>query len=132
MQLENLCIYRRYSEPELGSHNFTVSDITGNEDSIRVWLNDRNGQEPVKHRTDGRVLGQILKHKKNDNSNDNILKDKSVAVIKKSNGTSQEKETRKNKSLGFNNYRDPIQKSWILSRRAYHQVTLKVERQGSC
>ncbi|KAA6319403.1 MAG: hypothetical protein EZS28_054822, partial [Streblomastix strix] len=46
MQLENLHLRRRYSDPELGSHNITSLNITSNEHPTRVWLDDRNGQEP--------------------------------------------------------------------------------------
>ncbi|KAA6353051.1 MAG: hypothetical protein EZS28_051422, partial [Streblomastix strix] len=113
MQLENLRLRRRYSDPEL------------------VWLDDRNGQEPDQSHADSRVLGLAVAHENNDNTNDNIPKERSVEATKASDGTNQEKEARKNKGLSIGNLRDPIHKSTIQTRRTSHQVALKAERQGS-
>ncbi|KAA6398222.1 MAG: hypothetical protein EZS28_006246 [Streblomastix strix] len=131
MQLENLSLCRLYSDHQLGSHNITTRNTTSNEDSTRVWLDDRNGQEPDQSHADSRVFGLEVEHENNYNVNDNISKEGSVEVTKTSDGISDEKETRKNKGLGIENWRDPIHKSTIQTRRASHQVALKVERQGS-
>ncbi|KAA6365507.1 MAG: hypothetical protein EZS28_038965, partial [Streblomastix strix] len=95
------------------------------------WLDDRNGQEPDQPHADRRVLGLAVEHENNDNINDNIPKERSVEATKASDGTSQENDECKNKGLGIGNWRDPIHKSTIQTRRASHQVALKVERQGS-
>ncbi|KAA6364055.1 MAG: hypothetical protein EZS28_040418 [Streblomastix strix] len=129
MQLANLRLRRRYSDPELGSHNNITRNITSNEDPRRVWLDDRKEQELDRPNVDIRVLGLAVEQKNNDNANDNIPKERSVEAIKTSDGTSQEKETRKNKRLNIGNWRDPIHKSTIQTRRASHQVALKVEGQ---
>ncbi|KAA6375878.1 MAG: hypothetical protein EZS28_028593, partial [Streblomastix strix] len=131
MQLANLRLSRRYSEPELGSHDITTRNIADNEDPTRVQLDDRNGQEPDLSHADSRVLGLAVDHENNDNANNNILKERSVEATKASDGSSQEKETRKNNGLGIGNWRDPIHKCTIQTRRASHQVALKVEGQGS-
>ncbi|KAA6368826.1 MAG: hypothetical protein EZS28_035646, partial [Streblomastix strix] len=83
------------------------------DDSTRVWLDDRKGQEPDQSHSDSRVHGPTVKHENNDNVNDNIPKERSVEVTKTSERTSQEKETRKNKGLGFGNGRDSIHNSTI-------------------
>ncbi|KAA6384972.1 MAG: hypothetical protein EZS28_019500 [Streblomastix strix] len=46
MQLENLCLRRRYSDPELGSHNITTRNTISSVDPTGIWMDDRNGQEP--------------------------------------------------------------------------------------
>ncbi|KAA6400220.1 MAG: hypothetical protein EZS28_004253 [Streblomastix strix] len=131
MQLENLRLRRRYSDPELGSRNTVTRDIVSNDDTTGVWMDDRNGQEPDQSHADSRVLGLAVEHESNDNVNNNVSKERSLEITKASNGTSQEKETRKNKGLGIGNWRDPIHKSTIQTRRASHQVAPKAERQGS-
>ncbi|KAA6369206.1 MAG: hypothetical protein EZS28_035268 [Streblomastix strix] len=82
MQLENLRLCRRYSDPELGSHNITTRDIASNDDSTGVWINDRNGQEPDQSHADSRVLGLAVEHESNDNVNDNISKERSLEIAK--------------------------------------------------
>ncbi|KAA6355233.1 MAG: hypothetical protein EZS28_049240, partial [Streblomastix strix] len=131
MQLENLRLRRRQSDPELGSSNITTRDVANNDDSTGVRTDYRNGQEPDQSHADSRVLGLAVESQSNYNVNDNIPKERSVEAIKTSDGTSQEKEARKNKGLGIGNWRDPIHKSTIQTRRASHQVALKVERQRS-
>ncbi|KAA6359302.1 MAG: hypothetical protein EZS28_045171, partial [Streblomastix strix] len=128
-QLANHRLRRRYSDPELGPHNNIRRNIADNEDHTRILLNDRNVQEPDQYHADNRVLRLAVEHENNDNVNDNIPKERSVEAVKTYDGTSQEKETRKNKGLGIGNWRDPIHKSTIQTRRASHQVALKVERQ---
>lgn len=76
-------------------------------------MDDRNGQEPDQSHADSRVLGLAVEHESNDNVNNNVSKERSLEITKASNGTSQEKETRKNKGLGIGNWRDPIHKSTI-------------------
>ncbi|KAA6367039.1 MAG: hypothetical protein EZS28_037433, partial [Streblomastix strix] len=131
MQFANLRLRRRYSDPELGSHSFTTRNIADNEDPRRVWPDDRYGQEPYQSHAASRVPGLAVEHENNDNANDNIPKERCVETIRTSDGTSQEKETRKNIGLGVGNWRDPIYKSTIQTRRASYQVVLKDERQGS-
>ncbi|KAA6393100.1 MAG: hypothetical protein EZS28_011377 [Streblomastix strix] len=94
-------------------------------------MDHRNGREPDQSHVDSRVLGLAVEYECNDNVNDNISKEKTLELAKTSNGTSQEKETRKNKGLGIGKWRDPIHKSTIQTRRASHQVALKAERQRS-
>ncbi|KAA6402742.1 MAG: hypothetical protein EZS28_001733 [Streblomastix strix] len=131
MQINNLRLRRHYSDPELGSHNTTTRNITSNDDSTGVRMDDRHGQEPDQSHTDSRVLVSVAEHQINDNVNDNIPKEKSIEIAKTSDGTSQKKETRKNNGLGIGNWRDPILKSTIQTRRTSHQVALKAERRGS-
>ncbi|KAA6353977.1 MAG: hypothetical protein EZS28_050496, partial [Streblomastix strix] len=118
MQLENFHLRRRYSVPELGSHNITTRNITSNVDSTRVWIDDRNGQEPDQSYADSRVLGLAVEYQSNDNVDDNIPLERRIETAKTSDGTSQEKETRKNKKLSIGSCRDPIHKSTIQSRHA--------------
>ncbi|KAA6376097.1 MAG: hypothetical protein EZS28_028376, partial [Streblomastix strix] len=121
MQLENLRLRRRYSDPELGSRNITTRDIASNDDSTGVWMDNRNGQELDQSHADSGVLGLAVEHENNDNANDNIPKERNLEMAKTSDGTSLEKEARKNKGLGIRNWRDPIHKSTIQTRRASHQ-----------
>ncbi|KAA6389907.1 MAG: hypothetical protein EZS28_014569 [Streblomastix strix] len=130
IQLENLRPCRRYSDPELGSRNITTRDIASNDDSTGVWMDDRNGQVPDQSHADSRVLALAVEHQSNDNVNDNISKERSLEIAKTSDGTSQEKETRKKKGLGIGNWRDTLHKSTIQTRRASHQADLKAEGQG--
>ncbi|KAA6354993.1 MAG: hypothetical protein EZS28_049480, partial [Streblomastix strix] len=131
MQLENLRLRRRYSDPEFGSHNITTRDLISNDDTTGVRMDDRNGQEPDQFHADSRVLGLAVEHEGNDNVNDNIPKERSLEIAKTPYKTSQEKEKRKNKGLGIGNWRDPIHKSTIQTRRASHQVAPNAERQRS-
>ncbi|KAA6378855.1 MAG: hypothetical protein EZS28_025618, partial [Streblomastix strix] len=131
IQIENLRLRRRDYDPELESYNITTRNITSNEDSTRVWLDDHNGQEPDQSHADSRVLGLAVEHESNDNVNDNISKERSLEIAKTSDGASQVKETHKNKKFGIGNWRNPMCKSTIQTRRASHQVALKVEGQGS-
>ncbi|KAA6374298.1 MAG: hypothetical protein EZS28_030174, partial [Streblomastix strix] len=131
MQLENLRLRRRYSDPELRSHSITTRNITSNEDSSRVLLDDRNGQEPDQCHANSRVLVLAVEHQNNGNVNDTIPKKRSAEIAKTSDGACQEKETRKNKGLSIGNWRDPIFNSTIQMRRASHQVAQKAERQRS-
>ncbi|KAA6357336.1 MAG: hypothetical protein EZS28_047137 [Streblomastix strix] len=128
---ENIHLNRLYSDPELGSHNIGVRDIASKKDSTRVWLDDHNGQEPDQHHADSRVLGLAMEHKNNDNINDIIPKEGSIEAIKASDGTSQGKETHKNKELGIGNKINPMHKSIIYTSCISHQVALKVDGQGS-
>ncbi|KAA6361464.1 MAG: hypothetical protein EZS28_043009 [Streblomastix strix] len=131
MQLENLRLRRRYSDPELGSRNIAARDTISNDDTTGVWMDDRNGREPDQSNADSGVLELAVEHESNDNVNNNVSKERSLEITKASNGTSQEKETRKNKGLGIGNWRDLIHKSTIQTRRASHQVAPKAERQRS-
>ncbi|KAA6360535.1 MAG: hypothetical protein EZS28_043938, partial [Streblomastix strix] len=131
MQLENSRLRRRYSDPELGSRSIAIRDTVSNNDTIGVRMDDRNGQEPDQSHADSRVHGLAVEHKSNDNVNNNVSKERSLEITKTLNGTSQEKETCKNKGLGIGNWRDPIYNSTIQTRRASHQVAPKAERQGS-
>ncbi|KAA6403727.1 MAG: hypothetical protein EZS28_000746 [Streblomastix strix] len=101
---------RRFSDPELGSHNTTTRNVTNIEDSIRVWLDNRNGQVPDQSDENSRGLELAVEHQNNDNANDNFPKERSVEVTKTSERTSQENETRKNRVLGIGNWRDPTHK----------------------
>ncbi|KAA6403119.1 MAG: hypothetical protein EZS28_001348 [Streblomastix strix] len=103
MQFQNLHLRRRYSDPELGSRNIITRDIVSNQHFIGVRMDDRNGQEPDQSHADNRVLGLAVEHQSIDNLNDNISKERSLEIAKISDGTSQEKETRKNKGLGIGN-----------------------------
>ncbi|KAA6396729.1 MAG: hypothetical protein EZS28_007742 [Streblomastix strix] len=104
---------------------------SSNQDSTRVWLDDRNGKKSNQSRADSIVLRLAVEHQDNDIENDNIPKEASVEAAKKSDGISQEKETRKNKGLGIGSYRDPIHNSINQTRLTSHQVASKAERQGS-
>ncbi|KAA6369467.1 MAG: hypothetical protein EZS28_035008, partial [Streblomastix strix] len=97
----------------------------------RVWMDDRNGQEPDQSHADNRVFELVMEHENNNNVKDNIPKEGSVKVAKTSDRVSQEKETYKNKGLDIGNWRDSIHMNTIQTRRTSHQVALKVERQGS-
>ncbi|KAA6401077.1 MAG: hypothetical protein EZS28_003398 [Streblomastix strix] len=45
IQLENLRLCRRYSDPELGSHSIITRNIISNDDSTRIWMDDCNQLE---------------------------------------------------------------------------------------
>ncbi|KAA6326109.1 MAG: hypothetical protein EZS28_053992, partial [Streblomastix strix] len=72
MQLENLCLPRQYSVPELRSPKVTIRNIASNDYFPRVWQDDPNGQELYQPHADNRVLGLAVEHKSNDSVNDNI------------------------------------------------------------
>ncbi|KAA6399823.1 MAG: hypothetical protein EZS28_004650 [Streblomastix strix] len=131
MQLANLRLHRQQSDPELSSYSIKTRNIANNIDLTRVWQDDRNGQELDQSDADSRVHVLALKYEKNDNINDNILKERSLEITKIFDVTSQEKEAPKNKKLIIGNWRDPIHKSTIQTRRTSHHVALQVEEQGS-
>ncbi|KAA6377769.1 MAG: hypothetical protein EZS28_026705 [Streblomastix strix] len=74
-------------------------NTASNEVTTRVWLNDCYGQEPDQTRADSRVLDLKDEHQNNDNSNDNIPKERSIEAAKISEGTSQEKKYVRTKDL---------------------------------
>ncbi|KAA6388060.1 MAG: hypothetical protein EZS28_016414 [Streblomastix strix] len=78
MRLENLRLRRRYSDPELSSTNTITRNTTSNEDSTRIWLDNRNEQESGQPFADSRVLGLAVEHQINGNVYDNFPKDMSV------------------------------------------------------
>ncbi|KAA6387650.1 MAG: hypothetical protein EZS28_016821 [Streblomastix strix] len=129
MQLVNLRQRGRYSDPNLGSHSSATRNITSNEDSTKVLLDNRNGKEQDQPYSDSRILVLALEHKNHDNVNDNISKEESIEATKISVGIRQKKEKRKNKGLDISNLRDTIHKSTIQTRRASHKEVLKAEGQ---
>ncbi|KAA6390534.1 MAG: hypothetical protein EZS28_013939 [Streblomastix strix] len=131
IMFENLRLRRRYFDPELGSHNIANRNQASIKDSTGGQLDDRNGRALDHSRVDGRVFVLAVEYKCNNDAYVNILKEENIEVTKTFDGTSQVKDSHKNKRLDIGNWRDPMHKSTTQTRIALHQVTLEAERQGS-